>query len=246
MRVFDCLGKRRILSMKGNKGLLRVAGEPLFLSGFLSGVFSGRARQSGSVLVYVFVAIGLLAALTYSFTKDSRSGVAAHTANRVAQELYVQANLIRSAILECTLSYPGGGGDLDGDADIDADDNPNTPYPLQPDNALVPDPPGPVAGNAVHDVVCLKSSTETENIFQGVNNRGRFLPLPPAGFGAWTYTSHATDGVYVEIETTGVASATEAQALDRLVNKFAACQASVSCGATCTFRVWVDRKVACP
>ncbi len=90
------------------------------------------AAERGSVLIYILIAIALLAALTYSFAKDTSSNINTQLANKTSQELYVQVNLIRSAILECTLAYPSGGGDIDASGVIDATDNPNSPYPLNP------------------------------------------------------------------------------------------------------------------
>lgn len=204
------------------------------------GAFS--CSERGSVLFYIFIAIGLLGALTYAFVKDSREGTSSQMSFRVAEDVYVQVNTIRASIVECTVEYPGGGGDIDGDGDIDATDNPNSPYPVNPSH---PDNPhGVAADDKVKNLSCTGAPAGKANIFQGAQNRGRFLPPPPTGFGDWEYINDA-DGVRIRIITTSDAAALAA--LPRVMSRFATCQADLdydSCGAGC-FTAWLQR-TACP
>ena len=145
--------------------------------------------QQGSAIIYVFVAIGLLAALTYSFVKDSGQSVVAQSAHRTSEDLYIQASTIRAAIVECAVQYPNGGGDMDGDGDIDSTDNPNNPYPVLPTYAN--NPHGVAADNTVRNLSCTGAPAAEANIFQGTNNKGRFLPPATSGFGEWVYGNDA-------------------------------------------------------
>lgn len=203
---------------------------------------AARNSQKGSVLLYIFIAVGLLAALTYSFIGDSRDGMSTQNAVKTAQELYAQSNLIRSAIIECTLLYPAGGGDLDASGTIDSSDNPNTPYPVVPSSALNPE--GAQADDSVKYVSCTGAPSGKRNMFQGTNNQGRILPPPPGGFSNWEYVNDS-DGVRIQINApnTSLGIAT----LDRLMEKFETCQADIDydgCGSDC-FTAWIVR-AACP
>ena len=200
--------------------------------------------QQGSAIIYVFVAIGLLAALTYSFVKDSGQSVVAQSAHRTSEDLYIQASTIRAAIVECAVQYPNGGGDMDGDGDIDSTDNPNNPYPVLPTYAN--NPHGVAADNTVRNLSCTGAPAAEANIFQGTNNKGRFLPPATSGFGEWVYGNDA-DGVYIRVTATA-ASAITVNALDRVMARFSACQADLDfggCGAAC-LTIWVQRLAACP
>jgi hypothetical protein len=194
--------------------------------------------ESGSVLVYIFIAVALLAALTYTFTKNTRSDLSGQMANKISQELYVQANLIRSAVIECTLAYPAGGGDLDSSGTIDTTDNPNTPYPLTPNAAL--NPGGAAANDYARNMVCVGAPAASRNIFGSTNNQGRFLPPPPGGYTEWSYIN---DSNGVRIKITAPNSASDINALNKLMAKFSTSQADLNyggCGATC-FTAWIQR-----
>jgi hypothetical protein len=169
--------------------------------------------------------------------------VSSQLSNKTAQELYVQANLIRSAITECTLAYPGGGGDLDGNGTVDAADNPNTPFPLNPSGALnnALAPATTFSNDNARNLGCIVSSSAKKLIFQGSGSQGRFLPPPPPGYSEWNY---ANDASGVRITITAPASATDATAMAKLLSRFdvATCQASFAANV---FTVWLQ-KAACP
>jgi hypothetical protein len=192
------------------------------------------------------MAVGLMAALTYAYVKDSRENFSAQSAVRIAEELFVQANLIRSAVQQCAMEFPQGGGNMDntgGSAGvIDAADNPNNPYPVKPTFAF--NPHGVAGDDTAKNLTCTGAPTASASMFQGTNNQGRFLPPPPSGFSEWVYKNDA-NGVY--LQTTGPQDAAAINALGRLMSKFNTCQADLNygaCGARC-FAVWVQRNV-CP
>jgi len=222
-----------------------------------------RARKnSGNVLFYVFMAVGLIAALTYAFLKDSRENFASQNAVNIAESLYAQVNMVRSAVQQCVMEYPEGGegtcggsvvacgnapcscADLNHDGVIDStNDNPNIPYPLNPSSTLNPNSraAATVGTDYVRNLSCVGALPASALMFQGANNQGRFLPPPPPGFPEWTYANTTADGVYIQIIAPGDTAAINA--ITRLRNKFNTCQAEVNyggCGARC-FTAWLLR-----
>jgi len=211
--------------------------------------------EKGNVLLYVFLAVGLLAALSYAYVKDSRENYASQSSIQVAETLYSQANMIRAAVMECAEEYPSGGGDMNGDGIVDTNDNPNNPFPLAPSNALNlqagrnnTTPIGPtgctVTSNAagcipqespandyVSDLYCIGAPLGAAAMFSGASNQGRYLPPMPGNFTPWVYKNDLTfggaGGVY--IQTTSPGDAASAIALNRLTTSlYTSKQASVS------------------
>jgi hypothetical protein len=229
--------------------------------------------QRGSVMFYIFLAIALLAALTFFFTRDTRDNASVQTANKIAQELYVQSNLIRSAIVECTLSYPEGAGDVDGDGLICSDtsgacaskivDNANAPFPLNPylpttHTNLTLATFSPAAGNATDNIVrnvsCLippvpPATNSTQRlIFQGTGSQARFLPPPPSGWPEWTYSNDpSVPSAGVSISIIPPADGTSIAAANMLATKFNLTLAQACWTGSGTFTVWIQKaNSTCP
>lgn len=200
------------------------------------------SHQSGSVIFYIFLAVGLLGLLTYSLTQSSRTSATTQSAFRITEDLFVQSNAIKSAVLECTFAFPNGGGDLDGNGTINSADNDNVPYPLSPTDANNPD--GAAANDQVRNLQCPGAPAGQRSIYDGVGTTGRFLPPASNGFGEWTYIND-TNGVRLQI--IGPNDQAALQAMDALERRFDTCEADIdfsSCGATC-FTTWIIR-ATCP
>ena len=221
---------------KNNPSCLRMAG-------VYTTPASARYTEKGNVLFYVFLALGLLAALTYSFVNTSRDNVTSQGAYRTAEKLYSQVSLIRSAIVQCSLEYPGGGGDLNGDGVINSSDNPNNPYPVDPTDAN--NPFGAAANDQVSNVTCTGAPSGQEVLFgSSANGTARFLPAQVTGFSNWVYIN---DSNGVRIQTIAPSTAEGLAAITRLQAKFGNCEADInynSCGTYC-FDAWISRKT-CP
>ena len=169
------------------------------------------------------LAVGLLAALTYSYVKDSKENITSQNAVQVAETLYSQINMIKSAVVECVDEYPGGGGDMNNDGVIDTSDNANNPYPLNPSNALnlkaVSSSTNPATNSGcsvtgatgcipqeasgydyVSDLYCIGAPPGAAAMFSGTSNQGRYIPPPPTGFNdtaaptGWVYKNNSTFG----------------------------------------------------
>lgn len=224
---------------------------------------TGLDHQRGSALVYILIAIALLAALTATFMDNSSQQTSSQNTFNTVTELNTQVNFIRSAIQECVLTYPQG------DA-IHGGSRPNPPYPFLRDADMVPLPPNDEVqylgcpGNNTSDATDIRHA----RIFGG--SSGKFLPPPPNLFGPWSYYSGA-DGVFFYTSTDKTDSFLTT-ALTKLDDQFSECETDVIVDAfnltseaalgpgcladhTC-FRVWLiartpvyqdaDELAACP
>ncbi|HPF77890.1 MAG TPA: hypothetical protein PLF01_01240 [Alphaproteobacteria bacterium] len=216
--------------------------------------------QSGSALVYILIAIALLAALTASFMKPSSQQTSAQSSFNTITQMKSQIEFIRSSIQECVLNYPDG----------DTSDKPNIPasvvrpYPFTPTDGYFALTSGTGAAssakpnNELQYIGCPGNPGNNKNhgdIFGG--RSGKFLPPPPDLFNAWQYYN-GTDGVFFFTET-DKSDAFLQTAMEKLDGEFSECETDIidasaaareltstaagtdpKCpsGSTC-FRVWV-------
>jgi type II secretory pathway pseudopilin PulG len=200
-----------------------------------------RKHERGSALVYILIAIALLAALTVSFMEPSSQQTSSQNTFKSASVLQGQADTIRSAIQECILMYPQG------DKCIKADAGDPTPghcttnavtvagaldmYPIDPDSTFYTNAtPGRSGDNLVRNLRCPghnggenNDHDNHEKIFSGMG--GKFMPPPPDLFGEWKYYN-GLDGVFYWIETDKTDAYIKA-ALQKLEAKFSTCEADV-------------------
>lgn len=223
---------------------------------------NGLEQQKGSALVYILIAIALLAALTATFMDNSSQQTSSQNTFNTVTELNTQVNFIRSAIQECVLTYP------EGDA-IHGALYPNPPYPINP-MELTP----AATEQQVQFLGCPGNNTsDTDDIVHARifgGSSGRFLPPPPKLFGPWFYYSGA-DGVFFYTSTDKTDSFLTT-AMAKLDDQFSECETDVivdafdmsseaALGPACLadhtcFRVWLiartpvyqdaDELAACP
>ena len=172
--------------------------------------------QSGSALVYILIAIALLAALTSSFMKPSSQQTTSQSTFNTVTELNSQANFIRSAVQECVLTYPAGEDGLIGST--------NTPYPINPSSTHLA---SPVADDEVQHIRCPGnpggSSNDHSKIFSGAS--GKFMPPPPNLFEEWEYFN-GSDGVFFYIST-DKSDAFLQTAMQKIDDQFSECEADI-------------------
>ncbi len=223
-----------------------------------------RDGEAGSALIYILIAIALLAALTVSFMQPSGNQTQTNHAFKTVSELQSQIDFIRSAVQECVLSHPGG------DKSMHAGGTPTEPdadhrYPIDPTSAhFVGSTLGQeTAGdNFVRLLRCPGNpggdTNNHERLFGGTT--AKFMPPSPKLFNDWRWYN-STDGVFFWIDTQN-SDAFIGSALDKLREEFSACEADiitpsdatrtlagggVNCAANSyCFRVWMIRKTACP
>lgn len=175
--------------------------------------------QRGSALVYILIAIALLAALTSTFMDSSSQQTSSQNAVTLAAQIKSQADLISSAINECTLTYPQGDAGTAGLTTV-GQHQPLQPYPLMPNNTYLA---SPVSSTAVSYLRCPGNPGNSNNyapLFGGTS--GKFLPPAPNLFGEWTYYNH-TDGVFFFIMTDKTDAFIET-ALKAVDSKYSACE----------------------
>lgn len=153
-----------------------------------------KRQEQGSALIYILIAIALLAALTATFMDSSSQQTTSQNAFNATTELKSQIETIRSAIQECVLTYPGG----DAQAITDSAQV-NNPYPIQPNESYYTTEgvtPGSTADNLVKDIRCPGNpgdDPDHELIFLGTS--GKFMPPAPTYFNDWEYYN-GDDGVF--------------------------------------------------
>lgn len=157
----------------------------------------------GSALIYILIAVSLLAALTVSLMEPSGQQTQSQSSTSMVTDISGQVSFISSAVAECILSHP------DQDSELTTTQQKNPPYPINPSdpyfNSQSADPLS-AADDTVKWIRCPGSpggsGTTNQNharIFGGAS--GKFLPPAPAMFTDWTYYNGA-DGVYIMTRTT--------------------------------------------
>jgi hypothetical protein len=199
-----------------------------------------RAGERGSALIYILIAIALLAALTVSFMQPSGNQSQNNSAFKTVSELQSQIDFIRSAVLECVLSSPTGDATIDsagalGSMDLGA----SRQYPIRPDSdhftgsAVA----GPTAGRLVRDIRCPGNPGDDPNVPDTVaspgnainhapifgGSTGKFLQPPPALFDEWQWYN-GEDGVFFWIGTDKT-DAFIKTALDKVEEAYSDCEA---------------------
>ncbi len=185
-----------------------------------------RNSERGSALVYILIAIALLAALTFSFMEPSSQQTSSQNTFKTITTVQGQIDVVRSAIQECVLSYPGGDTTID-TSGTGTDKDARTYYPIKPSSthfntATI----GPTAGRLVRDIRCPGNPGDDENherIFSGAD--GKFMPPVPDLFEDWQYYN-GLDGIFFWIQT-DKSDAFLQTALAKLDDNFSECEADV-------------------
>lgn len=189
---------------------------------------SHRNGEKGSALVYILIAIALLAALTVSFMEPSSQQTSSQNTFKTAVALQGQVDIIRSAIQECVLSYPNGDGTID-NTGTGTDEGATKRYPIKPNSTHFTGADiGPTAGRLVSDIRCPGDQNgadpdDHDKIFGGAS--GKFLSPPPDLFDAWQYYN-GLDGIYFWTETDKT-DAFILSALEKIDDNFSECEADV-------------------
>ncbi len=193
-----------------------------------------RKGERGSALIYILIAIALLAALTVSFMQPSSQQGQSQGSFKLVSELQSQIEFIRTSVQECILSHPGGDIGIPngvGEEDEGADRR----YPIKPDSLYYSSAAfAPAANRDVENIRCPGNpgdSVEHEKIFGG--KAGKFLPPAPdlfdnntaSGMNGWQWYN-GPDGIFYWIATEK-SDAFIATALNKLDDEFADCEADV-------------------
>jgi hypothetical protein len=207
-----------------------------------------RRTESGSALVYILIAIALLAALTITFMEPSSQQTSSQNTFKTLTEVETQSSMIRAAVQECVLSYPQGDSSIDnsgGGSDPDARKN----FPIKPSSShYATSTILPTAGDLVKDIRCPGNNPGGVNVFDHepifVGGEGKFLPPAPDLFKDWQYYNGA-DGIFFWTETDKT-DAFLAAALAKLDEKYAECEADVVDASAADEDMDSDGDYVCP
>ena len=194
-----------------------------------------RSSESGSIIIYLIMALVLMAALVVYMTQGTKKGPQSQQLDEMSQYLESDLKVIDSAINDCVLTYSRA-VDVDNDGDKDATDNPNAPFPLY----------GTLgsggAGTAIANIKCPGAPTAKQVIFN--NGPGRNFRLLSGSDYTVTYFTDGTEGVRITISRAS-ASDIWSEAISRLNTKLATCQAEVDSAGDCAngcLKYWVKRR----
>lgn len=193
----------------------------------INGKDISRSTAKGSALIYILIAVALLAALTVSLMEPSSQQTQSQSSTNLVTEISSQTNFITTAISECVLSHP------DQDSELTTTEQQNPPYPINPvDPYFDAQSADPLSDseNTVENIRCPGNpgGTGSDNqdhtrIFGGAS--GKFLPPPPNLFTDWEYYNGA-DGVYI-ITTSDKTDPFITSALEKLDAKYSNCEGEV-------------------
>lgn len=184
-------------------------------------MFSKRAER-GSALIYILIAVALLAALTVAFMEPSSQQSQSQNIYKTVSALQEQAGYIQAAVQECVLTYPGGDSTIDTSGG-GTDPSATAPYPIKPTSTHLTSPD---ADDKVKNLRCPGNpgnDPDHADIFSGA--AGKFLPQPPDLFEDWKYYN-GKDGVFIWTRS----SKTDAfitSALDKLDDEYADCEVDI-------------------
>lgn len=182
-----------------------------------------RYAERGSALVYILIAIALLAALTVSFMEPSSQQTSSQSGFRALTAVKSQANTIRSAIQECILIYPNGDGSI---VPATTDPGYNRPFPTNPNSTHLPTTGGyRAADNKVENIRCPGKNAGNDNQHAKIFSGRKFMPPPPSLFQDWRYFNGA-DGVFFWTQTNKTDSFLQTS-MEKLDATYGTCEADI-------------------
>lgn len=150
-------------------------------------------NQNGSALIYILIAIALLAALTATFMDSSSQQTRSQNSAKLTTNLSSQVRVIKAAIDECVLLYPGGdNGAVSGGFQL------QHPYPLMANHSYITNP---YVNANVDRLRCPGNpGDDPDHTRMFGASSGKYLPPAPNMFNAWNYYA-GQDGVFIWIQS---------------------------------------------
>ena len=196
-----------------------------------SSMIATAARQRGSIIVYILIAIFLTGLLVSAMSQGTKKSASSEQINELL--LYLQADIqtVQSNITECVVSYqnnnfcPAGGTCVNEYTTQDTTPvvNPNVPFPT-------PVAAASSGGTVLTSIICPRAPAAQQTIFTNSVSQSLKLLQDTTNYTA-TYYNNGTDGVYIRI-TRNVADPLWTEALARLPSKYQACSTVVSMSAS--------------
>jgi len=181
------------------------------------------ARQRGSVIIYILIAIFLTGLLVAAMSQGAKKSASSEQINEMMMYLQTDIQTIQSNITECVVSYQNNnfcpptssGGCVSQYATQDAG-NYNVPFPI-PSTALATG-----LGTALASITCPRAPG-TPIIFTDSITQSLKLLQDTANYTVAYYNDN-TDGVYIRITRVGT-DPLWTEVLARLPSKYASCSA---------------------
>lgn len=192
-------------------------------------------HERGSALVYILIAIALLAALTISFMEPASQQTQSQNNFKMVSEFEAQIDFIRTAIQECVILYQMGDNGIDSTAggSVALTEGANKKFPIDPRSSRL-SAPSSSADPLVRELRCPGNpgdDPDHQPIFSGTS--GKFLAPPPAMFEEWQWYN-GLDGIFYWTYTLNTDAFIQT-AMDKLNEKYGLCEADViRSGATST------------
>ena len=203
------------------------------------------SSQKGGALIYILIAIALLAALTVTFTNSGGQSSSTQNSFKLATEINSQSRVIRSGIQDCILRYSRGDNGI-----VEA--NYIDPYPLNPTSSDAQYTSYQESDDHVEYLRC--PGADYEKIFGG--NMSGFLSPPPNLLEDWEYQNGVGtvlgmpyDGVYISIASDKSDPFID-DAMTKVDNLYSACEVDYTVGDgtngcpsdTQCLRFWIIRR----
>lgn len=214
--------------------------------------------QKGGALLYILIAIALLAALTASLTGGSSSLGTSQNAAKLKMELKGQIAYIRNAIQECVTNYPAGDPTVNVASTTDA--GYIAPYPVTPNSTHFTGSTLGVAADKFVEYLRCPGNPGVDNnhtpLFGDVS--GKTAPVHPLG-SDWNYVNkdftflgETTHGVYIRFDTAKTDGFIK-KALQEIVSEYGECEGDYiegngtnGCGNNLLcLRIWLVRSDGC-
>ncbi len=188
-------------------------------------------NQKGSAIIYILIAIALLAALTTSLLSSPSQQTQSQNRMKTLTEVKSQIDLIRAAVDECVLLNVGGDETIDNTASA-MDEGAKKRYPIRPDSdhfsgATI----GAAANRQVRNIRCPGNPGDDQNhamIFSGTSSK--FLPPAPSLFNDWQWYN-GLDGIFFWTSTSNT-DAFLASALEKLDDEYGECEVDIISSGT--------------
>jgi hypothetical protein len=194
--------------------------------------FSSNAGIAIGPILFVIALLGILAAVIAAGTGDFGT---ATVADRIYNDIYSQANLIRTKINECNIKY---GTNANGDGWPPSDASNGTPVCAL---TCEGDSNSAMSGND-----CTGAGMTTQNIWYGM--RAALLPPPTSGFQQWFYmNAGASGGRCIWTQPSGSMSEGIVAGLAHAETKFSGQEVLYNAtGTTHRFVIWITLPTGAP
>lgn len=210
---------------------------------------SSRRSESGSIIIYILIAIFLTGLLVAAMTTGAKKSASSGQVMEAFQYLQSDIKTVQQSVNECMEVYSKP-VDRNGDGTIDATDNPNPPFPMYcaDSTCALSSLSSGTGGTPVANIGC-PGAPDGQRVIFGKNVNNNFKLLGNTSAYTTTFFNTAAEGVFIRI-TPSAGSSVWSETLTRLDGAFSKCAASAvvanpdplgfDCSSGC-FYYWIVR-----